>query len=390
LAVFFFGTSGWSYTEWVGPFYDKAERMFSYYSRFFKSVEIDSTFYRYPTRSQVYGYYRSSPEGFVFSAKLPKVLTHEKKLKQEEGTKNDLLRFLELLDPLHKTGRLGAILIQLPPSFVYKRDRENLAAFLELLPAEYEFAVEFRDHSWLRNDVWKLLLDRNVAYTVVDEPLLPPEVHITADFSYVRWHGRGSRPWYDYQYSREELEKWVPRISEMSNKVGKVYGYFNNHYHGYAPENCVEILEMLGMALPEQSRVKERIVRHNAQKKPLVYERKLEEYVIRSAPPDLRNLLLEMTDEARLERGGDIRDEEVIIEESGDSHISANIRKYLIEIDLKERTLLHNCDDWRKGLGTKRICKHVCKLFLTLPQEQSLHVLKNIIEEKERWTFKYQ
>jgi len=388
LAVFHFGTSGWSYAEWVGPFYDEKDRMFSFYSKLFKSVEIDSTFYRIPTKSQVYGYLRSSPKDFVFSAKMPKVLTHEKRLSLELGVKKDLWEYLELLEPLDKAGKMGAILIQLPPSFAYKRDRESIAGFLEILPEEYEFAVEFRNHSWFRDDVWKLLADHNVAYTVVDEPLLPPVFHVTADFSYIRWHGRGTRPWYDYHYTRQELEEWVPRILEVSNKVEKVYGYFNNHYHGYAPENCIEILEMLNLALPEQNRVKEKIVKHNLEKRPLAYEKRLVEYGVRLVGLSVENLLLKMTDEARLERGREIGDDELSIEEATDERVYASIRDYMIDMDLVEKVIMHNCDDWRKGLGMKRICKHLCKLFLTLPEEQALRIVKDLVEEKNRWTFR--
>ena len=76
-----------------------------------------------------------------------------------------------------------------------------------MLPEDYEFAVEFRDYSWFKDDVWKMLKKYNVAYTIVDEPLLPPEIHVTSDFSYIRWHGRGSRPWYDYHYIDEKNSK---------------------------------------------------------------------------------------------------------------------------------------------------------------------------------------
>jgi len=389
LADLLFGTSGWSYTEWIGPFYERRERMLSYYTRFFKTVEINSTFYRYPTRSQVYGYYHTSPKGFVFSTKLPRLITHDKNLSPSYDVKNDLLRFLELMELLRRTGKLGAILIQLPPSFVYERDHENLAGFLEILPEEFEFAVEFRDPSWLRNDVWNLLSKHGVAYTIVDEPLLPPEVHVTAEFTYIRWHGRGTRPWYDYHYSKEELQEWVPKITEVSGKVEKVYGYFNNHYHGYAPENCVELLEMLNLAKPEQIVVKSRIIRHNLQKRPLAYERKLEEFGISLEGFSVMDLLLKVTDRRRYDRGRKIKDKELSIEEADEEHIIANIRDYMIDIDLPGRVLTHNCEDWRKGLGIKRICKHVCKLFLSLPEEQSVKILRDIIENKKNWTFKY-
>jgi len=388
LTAFHFGTSGWSYAEWVGPFYNEKEKMFSYYSKLFRSVEIDSTFYRIPTKPQVYGYFRSSPKDFVFSAKMPKTLTHEKRLSLELGVKKDLWEFLELLNPLHNAGKLGAILIQLPPSFTYKNDRENLAAFFEILPKEYEFAVEFRNHSWFKDDVWKLLTNHKVAYTVVDEPLLPPEVHVTADFSYIRWHGRGTRPWYDYHYSHQELEQWVPKILDVSKKVEKVYGYFNNHYHGYAPENCIEILEMLNIARPEQSHVKEKIVKHNLDKRPSAYEGRLDDYTVGPTGLGLKDLLLKMTDKARLERSIEIGDDELSIEEETDEHIRASIRDYMIDLDLAQKVIIHNCDDWRKGLGIKRMCKHLCKLFLTLPEEQALRIVRSIIEDKDGWVFK--
>jgi uncharacterized protein YecE (DUF72 family) len=95
-----------------------------------------------------------------------------------------------------------------------------------------------------------------VAYVIVDEPLLPPEVHLTADFAYFRWHGRGERPWFDYRYSKDELEPWIPKVEEASGKVKKVVGYFNNHYHGYAPENCLYLIEKLGLISEEQERAK--------------------------------------------------------------------------------------------------------------------------------------
>ena len=390
MANLVFGTSGWSYKEWVGPFYDETAKMFSYYARFFNTAEINSTFYRYPSKATVYGLNRTSPKEFIFSTKLPKLITHEKRLDPDLKIKSDLVQFLELLDPLKASGKLGCTLIQLPPSFVYERDHENLEAFLNMLPDDYEFAAEFRDHSWMSEDTWKMLKEHNVAYCIVDEPLLPPEVHVTADFAYFRWHGRGARPWYDYHYSEKELREWVPRIEKVRDKVSKVYGYFNNHYHGYAPENCIEILEMLNIALPEQTRVKKKIVRHNLEKRPSAYQRRLDKYRVSPTGLSAEALLLKVTDEARLERGREIGDDELSIEEATDEHIYASIRDYFIDIDLSEKTIVHNCDDWRKGLGIKRMCKHLCKLFMALPEEQALRIVRGIIEDKDGWVFKTQ
>jgi uncharacterized protein YecE (DUF72 family) len=96
---------------------------------------------------------------------------------------------------------------------------------------------------------------------IVDEPLLPPEMHLTADFAYFRWHGRGEGPWFDYKYSKDELEPWVPKVEETARKVKKVVGYFNNHFHGYAPENCLYLIEKLGLLSEEQKRAKEKTLR---------------------------------------------------------------------------------------------------------------------------------
>lgn len=382
------GTSGWSYKEWVGPFYEKSKKKLTYYTRFFQTTEINSTFYRYPSKSTVYGFYRTAPPDFKFSAKLPRLITHQKRLDPNLKVENDLLRFLELLNPLKASRKLGAILIQLPPSFIFEEDYDNLVSFLELLPQDFEFAAEFRDHSWLRNETWKLLKEHNVAYTIVDEPLLPPEIHATADFAYIRWHGKGVRPWYNYHYSMPELEAWVPKVEAISKKVDKVYGYFNNHYHGYAPENCIEILEMLNAAKPEQTRVKEKIIQYNLRKRPLAYERKLEDFGIGVPELSVEDLLLKMTDKARVSRAKAIKDNELTIKSTTDEKIEAEIRDYTIEIDLKKKTLTHNCDDWRKGLGIRRICKHIGKLFFQLPSEQATAILKDILKEKDEWQFR--
>jgi uncharacterized protein YecE (DUF72 family) len=253
----FLGTSGWSYKEWEEIFYQKGEkRKLRAYSRVFKTAEIDSTFYRYPSKGTVMGWLRYSPSDFVFTAKLPKVITHDKKLGLKGDINSDLDAFLELLRPLQLGGKLACLLIQLPPRYDY--NLENLESFFEVLDPLFKYAVEFRNLSWMRSETWDLLKKYGVAYVVVDEPLLPPEVHLTADLAYFRWHGRGERPWFDYRYSREELEPWVPKVEAASQKVKKVVGYFNNHFHGYAPEDCLYLLERLGLLSDEQKRAKEK------------------------------------------------------------------------------------------------------------------------------------
>lgn len=185
----YLGTSGWSYKEWIGPFYpEKETKMLSYYSQVLKTAEIDSTFYAYPSRGMVYGWSRYTPRNFVFSAKLPRVITHQKLLNVKQGVLADLGKFLELMEPLQRVGKLFALLIQLPPSL--GKDLDLLEGFLKALPEDFRFAVEFRHLSWWDDDTWRLLRKYNVANTIVDEPLLPSDVVVTADFSYLRWHGR--------------------------------------------------------------------------------------------------------------------------------------------------------------------------------------------------------
>jgi len=262
LSEFLVGTSGWSYNEWTGVFYPTSStNKLSFYSKIFDSVEIDSTFYAYPTKGLVFGWAKYSPDGFVFSAKLPRLITHEKKLDPAKGVEGDLVRFLSLMKPLMAGGKLGPVLVQLPPSFSFQEDIGNLKKFLELAPEDVKFAVEFRHPSWLREETWSLLRDRNVANVIVDEPLLPPDTVVTADFAFVRWHGRGSRPWYNYRYSDKELQAWLPKVEEVRSRAKTTYGYFNNHFHGFAVENSLKMIQMTGGSNPQREEVRAKATR---------------------------------------------------------------------------------------------------------------------------------
>lgn len=247
------GTSGWSYNEWEGVFYPNSSiNKLSFYSKFYSTVEVDSTFYSYPAKGSVYSWVRHTPEDFLFSVKLPRSITHDKMLRLSLNSELELLKFLSLVKPLIDSNKLGPVLIQLPPSFSYEKDKDALYSFLNVLPKDVMFAVEFRHPSWLREDVFSELRSHNVSYAIVDEPLLPPETIITSDFSFLRWHGKGTKPWYNYRYSESELEKWVPKVKEVSSKVKRTFGYFNNHFRGFAVENSLKIIKMIGMSKPEQ------------------------------------------------------------------------------------------------------------------------------------------
>ena len=256
------GTSGWSYNEWAGVFYPTSStNKLSFYSNVYKTAEVDSSFYAFPSKGLVLGWARYTPDDFVFSVKLPQLLTHEKKLELSKGVEADLIRFLGVLRPLITSGKLGPVLIQLPPSFSYQSDFEKLKGFLGKAPDDVRFAVEFRHPSWLREDVWSYLRGRNVANVIVDEPLLPPDTVTTADFAFIRWHGRGSRPWYNYRYSDRELDSWVPKVKEVTARVKETFGYFNNHFRGFAVENSLKMMEKLGISNVRQEEAAARATR---------------------------------------------------------------------------------------------------------------------------------
>jgi len=380
------GTSGWHYKDWVGPFYrGKDESKLAAYSRIFRTVEIDSTFYRYPNKGMVMGWLKYTKPDFVFTAKLPKLITHEKKLDLKEGVEHDLQAFCDLMRPLRLDGKLGCVLIQLPPKFGLD-NLECLEAFFKILPAEFSFAVEFRDLSWMCDETWKLLERYGVAYTVVDEPLLPPEVRVTSKIAYFRWHGKGGRPWYNYRYKVEELEPWMPKVKEVANRVERVYGYFNNHYHGYAVENCLEVLEMLGVLTPAQSEAKTLVKSYL--KAPVKREVKRVETLVPLEKMGLRDLLLAFMDKERLKRAERIKNDELIVKEVTDSQVRASIREYHVVVDLGNRLVLHDCADWSRCIPEKRLCKHVGKLMLTLPNDKSMQILRRIYSEKKAWEFK--
>jgi uncharacterized protein YecE (DUF72 family) len=385
LEKLFLGTSGWSYKEWIGPFYSKTDKsLLRAYTRVFRTVEIDSTFYRYPSKGTVMGWTRYSPEDFVYAAKLPGLITHEKKLDLARDIEADLQRFIELMEPLWLNGKLGCVLIQLPPRFDYRP--EQLEDFFKVLPTHIKFAAEFRDRSWMRNETWDLLEKYKVAYTIVDEPLLPPEIHLTSDIAYFRWHGRGTRPWYNYHYSPQELEPWTPQVQYVADKVKTVYGYFNNHYHGYAVENCLQIMEMLGTINPRQIEAKNKIEKHFKSSTRMA-DSTLETFV-KPRDTGFEGLMRYLVPRARLERARQIKDDELEIIKQTDTRVEATVRDYHIVIDRDTKIILHDCADWQKVITTKKLCKHIAKLLLTINRKSSEEILRDLHANEETWEFR--
>ena len=193
------GTSGWEYPEWVGPVYPKrgASDHLLVYARRFPIVEINTTFYRTPPAADTASWARRTPKGFRFTAKLPQSITHERRL---VGVEAELAGYRAAIAPLKEAGKLLASLVQLPPSLPF--DPAVVRSFYERLTEDGPIAVEFRERSWLAPESFDLLKEFRYAYVVVDEPLLPVRLELTAPFAYVRWHGHGAPVWYDYRVLR--------------------------------------------------------------------------------------------------------------------------------------------------------------------------------------------
>ncbi|MDW0174312.1 MAG: DUF72 domain-containing protein [Nitrososphaeraceae archaeon] len=263
------GCSGWSYSDsferggWIKVFYPDAQtKKLPYYAQFFNTAEMDSTFYEkfymYMTKDTFIAMNRATPAKFQFSVKVPETVTHDNRLDVNKGAMALLNEFLEKISPLKYANKLGAVLIQLPPSFTVK-EFQNTEEFLDRLPSGYDYAVEFRHPSWNTEGPWELLKQYNIAAVLTDSPepdklQFLSEPIVTANHSFIRWHGRQVKPRYNYLYSRDELKPWVDKVKQISLETPVVRGYFNNHYGARAVVNAIEFKEMLGTALSEKEK----------------------------------------------------------------------------------------------------------------------------------------
>ena len=263
------GCSGWSYSDsferggWVKVFYPDAQtKKLPYYAQFFNTAEMDATFYEkfymYMTKDTFTAMNRATPANFQFSVKVPETVTHDNRLDVNKGAMALLNEFLEKISPLKYANKLGAVLIQLPPSFTVK-EFQNTEEFLDRLPSGYDYAVEFRHPSWNTEGPWELLKQYNIAAVLTDSPepdklQFLSEPIVTANHSFIRWHGRQVKPRYNYLYSRDELKPWVDKVKRISLETPVVRGYFNNHYGARAVINAIEFKEMQGTALSEKEK----------------------------------------------------------------------------------------------------------------------------------------
>lgn len=166
-----------------------------------------------------------------------------------------------------------------------------------------------------------------------------------------------------------------------------MYGYFNNHFHGYAPENCIQLLEKLGKATRLQTKVGKTIQDYMAGKQAELPVEKVPASQKEAMKLGLSHLLREFADAVRIDRAETIRQTNVSFQKATEKMVSANVKEYEVHIDPVNRTIRHNCEDWMKQYQEKRICKHVVRVFLSLPLNLSKEILTDMVVNKDSWQF---
>jgi uncharacterized protein YecE (DUF72 family) len=267
-ANIYIGTSGWSYPKgegtWKGFFYPAGKiNELEYYSQFFNTVEINSSFYRPPEVGIVYNWAKRVPPGFLFAVKLWQKFTHPKMYRETTGeaaaiSLKDVEVFRRSLEPLARAGKLGALLAQFPPSFKNDGYGQQILEALAQTFGQYKLAVELRHRSWSDDaNTARLLRENNIAWVQIDEPKfstsVAAEVPVTADLAYFRFHGRNAKEWwtgdnetrYRYLYTPEEIGGLAERVKAAATKTKILFAFFNNHWQAYAPKNANDLKKQL-------------------------------------------------------------------------------------------------------------------------------------------------
>lgn len=239
MACYYIGTSGWHYDDWRGRFYPEKlpkTRWLEFYARHFQTLELNNTFYRLPKEDVFRKWGEATPEGFIFSLKVSRLITHIKRLK---GCRDEVHHFISKAELLQE--KLGPLLYQLPPGL--HRDDDLLKAFLSLLPPDGKHAVEFRHGSWFAEEVYEILRRHRVGFCIFDMPGLTAPLTATTDFVYIRFHG--SRRLYSSCYTEEEMADWAKKIARLAKSRKSCYIYFNNDIAGHALKNAQTLSQLL-------------------------------------------------------------------------------------------------------------------------------------------------
>lgn len=264
----FIGTSGWSYPRgegtWKGYFYPSGKiNELEYYSQFFNTVEVNSSFYRPPNPGFAENWVKRTPHDFLFTVKLWQKFTHPMMYEEATGEKaaisqSDVDLFRRSIEPLYRSDKLGALLAQFPPSFKNDGFGKRIIAAVIKAFREYNLAVELRHRSWSDDkDTARALQEYKVSWVQIDEPKfsssVAAEVLTTSDIAYFRFHGRNAETWwqgdnetrYKYLYSPKEIAELSARAKKAAENTRLTFAFFNNHWQGYAPRNAVDLRKAL-------------------------------------------------------------------------------------------------------------------------------------------------
>jgi uncharacterized protein YecE (DUF72 family) len=250
------GTSGFSYADWVGPFYPESlpkKDFLVYYSQHFKTCELNFSYYRLPTAQSLERMAEKSGGQVEFVVKANREMTHVR-----EENPQVFEAFNNALIPLTERKLLGCVLAQFPYSFHCDRDNIDYVKRFKERMGDMPVVIEFRNRKWVKEATFTLLKNLDWGFCCVDEPrlhgLLPPVAVATSQIGYVRFHGRNQEKWwkhddpaerYDYLYTEDELREWVPKIHTLEKITEKVYVFTNNHPKGKAVQNATLLKEML-------------------------------------------------------------------------------------------------------------------------------------------------
>jgi uncharacterized protein YecE (DUF72 family) len=247
------GCSGWAYDDWVGPFYAPGTApgdFLSRYARVFRVVEVDSSFYRAPSPFLVRRWADRTPDGFRFALKVPREVTHEP---SPSGVRGVLDPFLGSLEPLRARGKLGALVLQFPPSFRAGSGASRLEALLDAVPREIPLAVELRHGSWWTGGTRALLERRAAALVWSVVPATRPPPWVTGDFLYARFIGDRTLTTFDriQRDGRPEVVAMKQLFETEGRAVDSVFAFANNHFMGFGPGTAAMICDVLGEPTPD-------------------------------------------------------------------------------------------------------------------------------------------
>jgi len=230
------GCSGYYYRHWQGLWYPadiSASRWFSFYAAHFDTLEINASFYRFPTASAVARWRAQAPDGFIYTIKAPRLITHRRRFRNCDAQIAVFYRTLSVLGE-----KLGCVLFQMPPSLHYTP--EALERVLSGLDSGFRNVVEFRHQSWWNDTAISAIAGAGAIFCSVHAPGLPDDIICPDGRIYLRLHGV---PWYRQDYSEAELAAWAARIRESRGR--EIWAYFNNDDQAHAPFNALIFRDML-------------------------------------------------------------------------------------------------------------------------------------------------